>query len=73
MDVQKILGTLKEQMGSNFDKAKVEAALKNIDLSKSGDILSDVKAKLKDLDGDGKEEGIVDEIKGAIGGLFGKK
>lgn len=72
MDLQQILGTLKEQMGSKFDKEKIEAALKNVDLSKSGDILAAVKEHLKDLDGDGKEEGLLDEIKGKIGGLFGK-
>ena len=73
MDIQQIMGTLKEQMGSKFNKEKVESALKNVDLSKSaGDIMASVKARLRDLDGDGKEEGILEEIKGKIGGLFGK-
>ncbi len=73
MDLQNVLGTLKEQLGSKFDKAKVEEALKKVDLSKGGDILDDIKSQHKELDGGGKAEGIVDEIKGAVGGLFGKK
>ena len=42
--------------------------LKNMNMS---DITSKLSDLVGDLDGDGVKEGLIDEIKGKIGGIFG--
>lgn len=74
MDFQTALNTLKEQMGDKFDKAKAEAVLKGIDLKENAaDVMAKVKARLADLDGDGKQEGLLEEVKGKVSSMFGGK
>lgn len=76
MDIQSILGELKSKFGDKFDVAAVTEQLKGIDTGKFSmtEIIEKVKASgfLGDLDGDGVKESAFEEIKGKLGGLFGK-
>ena len=77
MDIQNIIGDLKSKFGDKLDISAVTEHLKGIDTSKLSftEIVEKIKSKglVGDLDGDGVEESAIDEIKGKIGGLFGKK
>lgn len=77
MELNTIIATLKEKFGDKLDVSKVKEMFKGQDLSKFSfqDIVEKVKSGglLGDLDGDGKVESTFEEIKGKIGGLFGKK
>lgn len=76
MDIQSIIGGLKEKFGDSFDVSKVTAMLKDVDLSKfsMSDIVEKVKAEglIGDLDGDGVKESLFEELKGKVGSIFGK-
>lgn len=76
MDIQSIIGGLKEKFGDSFDVSKVTAMLKDVDLSKfsMSDIVEKVKAEglIGDLDGDGVKESLFEELKGKVGSMFGK-
>ena len=76
MDIQNVMTELKSKFGDKFDVSAVTEHLKGIDLNNfsMSEIVEKVKNAgfLKDLDGDGKEEGIIEEIKGKFSGLFGK-
>lgn len=81
MDIQSIITQLTSQFGGAFDTAKVTNALHGMDLSKFdfSDIVKHLTKQglLGDLDGDGKVESPLEEVKGKaaqiFGGLFGKK
>ncbi len=76
MDIQNILSELTAKFGNSFDVAAVTEHLKGVDLSNFS--MSEIVEKVKgsgligDLDGDGVQESVIEEIKGKIGGLFGK-
>lgn len=76
MDIQSILGELKSKFGDKFDVTAVTEQLKGIDTGKFSmtEIIEKVKGSgfLGDLDGDGVNESAFEEIKGKLGGLFGK-
>lgn len=76
MDIQSIIGGLKEKFGDSIDVSKITAMLKDVDLSKISmpEIVAKVKSAgfLGDLDGDGVKENIFDELKGKVGSMFGK-
>lgn len=75
MDIQNILSELTSKFGNNFDISAVTEHLKGIDTSNLS--ITEIIAKVKDagllgdLDGDGVQEGLFEEIKGKIGGIFG--
>ncbi|MCM1451869.1 MAG: hypothetical protein NC102_06395 [Clostridium sp.] len=73
MEITEIIGQLKDKFGDTFDVAQVTEKLKGFDLKNMN--MSEITSKLSglvgDLDGDGVQEGIIDEIKGKIGGIFG--
>lgn len=76
MEISEIINNLKEKFGDKLDVAKVKEMLQN----EKGKMpsMSEIIAKLKsggllgDLDGDGKVESTMDELKGKIGGMFHK-
>lgn len=84
MDVQQIISQLQGKFGNSFDVSQVTKMLHGMDLSKFS--FNDIVAKLAssglivgDLDGDGVQENLVDEIKGkaanmlgGLGKMFGK-
>lgn len=76
MDIQNILSELTSKFGGSFDVSAVTEHLKGIDTSKFS--MSEIIEKIKgagligDLDGDGVQESVFEEIKGKIGGIFGK-
>ncbi len=76
MDIQSIIGGLKEKFGDSFDVTKVTAMLKDVDLSKISmpEIMEKVKSAglIGDLDGDGVKESLFEELKGKVGSMFGK-
>ena len=76
MDIQEIIGQLKDKFGDKVDVDAITAHFKGTDTSNFSvtDIIEKVKNAgfLGDLDGDGVNEGLVEEIKGKIGSLFGK-
>ncbi len=76
MDIQNIISELTSKFGGNFDVTKVTEHLKGIDTSKfsMSEIIEKVKGEglIGDLDGDGVKESVFEEIKGKIGGIFGK-
>lgn len=76
MDIQSIIAELKDKFGDKIDIAAVTEHFKGTDLSNfsMSEIVEKVKGAgfLGDLDGDGVKEGLFDEIKGKIGGIFGK-
>lgn len=76
MDIQEVIGQLKDKFGDKIDIASVTEKLKGVDLSKFNfnQILEklNLSSLMGDLDGDGVKEGFFDEVKGKIGGIFGK-
>jgi hypothetical protein len=76
MDIQSIISQLSSKFGGSFDVAAVTEHLKGIDTSKLSitEIIEKVKGAglIGDLDGDGVKESVIEEIKGKIGGIFGK-
>lgn len=76
MDIQSIISELTSKFGGSFDVTKVTEHLKGIDTSKfsMSEIIEKVKGEglIGDLDGDGVKESVFEEIKGKIGGIFGK-
>ena len=80
MEIQEIITQLQGKFGNSFDISKVTSALQGMDLKNFS--ITDIASKLKldgligDLDGDGVQESIIDEIKGKagsmLGGIFGK-
>lgn len=76
MDIQNIISQLQSKFGDKFDVSAVTEHLKGIDTSNFS--FSEIVEKIKgngligDLDGDGVEESVFEEIKGKIGGIFGK-
>lgn len=76
MDIQNIISQLQSKFGDKFDISAVKEHLKGIDTSKLSfsEIVEKIKGKglIGDLDGDGVQESAFEEIKGKIGGLFGK-
>jgi len=76
MDIQSIISQLSSKFGDKFDITAVTKHLKGIDTSKFSmdEIIEKVKGAglIGDLDGDGVQESAFEEIKGKIGGLFGK-
>lgn len=76
MDIQNIISELTSKFGGNFDVTKVTEHLKGIDTSNfsMSEIIEKVKGAglIGDLDGDGVKESVFEEIKGKIGGIFGK-
>lgn len=76
MDLQSIISELTSKFGGSFDISAVTEHLKGIDTSNFSmtEIIEKVKESglIGDLDGDGVQESVIEEIKGKIGGLFGK-
>ena len=76
MDLQNILSEFTSKFGGSFDISSVTEHLKGIDTSNFSmeEIIEKVKGAglIGDLDGDGVQESVIDEIKGKIGGIFGK-
>lgn len=76
MDIQNILSELTSKFGNSFDVSAVTEHLKGIDTSNFS--ISEIIEKVKgagligDLDGDGVQESVIEEIKGKIGNMFGK-
>lgn len=73
MEITEIIGNLKDKFGDTFDVTKVTEKLNGFDLKNMdmSEITSKLSGLIGDLDGDGVQEGIIDEIKGKIGGIFG--
>lgn len=75
MDIQQIISQLQGKFGNSFDVTKVTNMLQGMDLSKIS--FNDIVSKLAtsgligDLDGDGKKENIIDELKGKAEGMLG--
>ena len=76
MDIQNILSELTSKFGGSFDISAVTEHLKGLDLSNFSmeEIVEKVKGSglIGDLDGDGVQESVIEEINGKIGGIFGK-
>ena len=80
MDIQQILGQLKDKFGDNFDIAKVTSALKGFDLKNLdfAEIVSKLHASglLNNVNLDSVKDNVIDGLKekagGMLGGLFGK-
>ena len=76
MDIQNILSELTSKFGNSFDVSAVTEHLKGIDTSNFS--ISEIIEKVKgagligDIDGDGVQESVIEEIKGKIGNMFGK-
>lgn len=73
MEITEIIANLKGKFGDKLDVAKVTERLQGFDLKNMN--MSDITSKLSDLvgdlDGDGVKEGLIDEIKGKAGNMFG--
>lgn len=76
MDIQQIISQLQGKFGNSFDVSQVTKMLNGLDLSKLS--FNDIVAKLTsgglivgDLDGDGVQENLIDEIKGKAGDMLG--
>ena len=83
MDIQEILGQLKDKFGDSFDITKVTNALKLLDLKNLSltDIISKLHAdgllsNVGNLNLDSVKDNVIDGLKnkagGMLGGLFGK-
>ena len=80
MDIQQIIGQLKDKFGDNFDIAKVTSALKGFDLKNLdfAEIVSKLHASglLDSVNLDSLKGNVLDGLKekagGMLGGLFGK-
>ncbi|MDE6017802.1 MAG: hypothetical protein K2G85_03190 [Muribaculaceae bacterium] len=80
MDIQQIIGQLKDKFGDNFDIAKVTSALKGLDLKNLdfSEIVSKLHASglLDNVNLDSLKGNVLDGLKekagGMLGGLFGK-
>lgn len=76
MDIQSIMSELTSKFGNSFDVTAVTEKLKGMDVGKFSmeEIIEKVKGEglIGDLDGDGVQESVIEEIKGKIGSLFGK-
>ena len=80
MEINELIGQLKDKFGDTVNVSQITEKLKGFDHSKMS--FTEIVAKLKegsllgDLDGDGKVESTIDEIKGKaaqmFGGVFGK-
>lgn len=83
MDLQQIISQLQGKFGNSLDIPQITKMLQGMDLNKTS--FSDIVSKLAsngllgDLDGDGKQESLIDELKGkassmlgGLGGMFGK-
>lgn len=80
MEISEVINKLKEQFGDKINVAKITEMFKGQDMGKFS--MSEIIAKVKeggllgDLDGDGKVENVLDELKGKasdlLGGMFGK-
>ncbi len=75
MDIQQIISQLQGQFGSSLNVPQVTKMLQGMDLSKIS--FSDIVSKLTeggligDLDGDGVQESLIEEIKGKAGDMLG--
>lgn len=75
MDIQQIISQLQGKFGNTFDVSQVTKMLQGMDLSKFS--FNDIVAKLTtngligDLDGDGVQESLIDELKGKAGNMLG--
>lgn len=75
MDLQQIISQLQGKFGNTLDVPQVTKMLQGMDLSKIS--FNDIVAKLTtsgligDLDGDGVQESLVDELKGKASGMLG--
>lgn len=76
MNIQDIMSELTSKFGDKFDVSAVTEHLKGVDTDKFSmtEIIEKVKGAglIGDLDGDGVKESVFEEIKGKIGGMFGK-
>lgn len=77
MNIESVIKELTSKFGGgSFDVSAVTEHLKGIDLSNFS--MSEVIEKVKgsgligDLDGDGVQESVIEELKGKIGSIFGK-
>ena len=80
MEINEIISQLKDKFGNSVNVEQITEKLNGFDHSKMS--LTEIVAKLKDgnilgdLDGDGKVESTIDELKGKasqmFGGIFGK-
>lgn len=75
MDIQQIISQLQGKFGNSLDVPQISQMLQGMDLSKLS--FSDIVSKLTqsgligDLDGDGVQESLIDELKGKAGEVFG--
>ncbi len=76
MDIKSIISQLTSKFGGKFDVSAVTEHLKGVDTDRFSidEIIEKVKGAglIGDFDGDGVKESAFEEIKGKIGGLFGK-
>lgn len=76
MDIKSIISQLTSKFGDKFDVTAVTEHLKGVDTDRFSidEIIEKVKEAglIGDFDGDGVKESAFEEIKGKIGGLFGK-
>lgn len=80
MEINEIISQLKDKLGDSVNVEQITEKLSGFDHSKMS--FTEIVAKLKDgniigdLDGDGKVESTIDELKGKaaqmFGGIFGK-
>lgn len=81
MEINEIISQLQDKFGNSLDITKITELFKGADLSKFSfeDIISKVKGAglLGDLDGDGVQESLGEELMGKakdiLGGIFGGK
>lgn len=75
MDIQQIISQLQGKFGNSIDVPQITKMLQGMDLSKISfnDIVSKLTAGglIGDLDGDGVQESLIDEIKGKAGDMLG--
>lgn len=75
MDIQTVVAELTSKFGKNIDTTAITKMLQGVDLSKLS--MTDIIAKVQqggllgDLDGDGVQESLIDEIKGMVGNKLG--
>ena len=74
MEINEIISQLKDKFGNSINVEQITEKLKGFDHSKMS--FTEIIAILGDLDGDGKVESTIDELKGKasqmFGGIFGK-
>ena len=76
MEIQEVIAQIKDKFGDKVDISSITEKLKDVDLSKFN--FNEILDKLNlynlvgDLDGDGVQESFFEEVKGKIGGMFGK-